>query len=567
MAMTINTNISSINAQRNLGLSGGSLATSMQRISSGLRVNSAKDDAAGLAISERMNSQVRGLTVAARNANDGISLAQTAEGALGKVGDMLGRMRDLAVQAGNSTNSTSDREALQAEVDQLRSEIDRVAKTTTFNGQKILDGSFAGGVFQVGANSGDNITVKGTTDATAAGLGNVSFGSSTSVELTAANIKDFDKALSGMKINVDGKEFDLGDVKAASTGQERLGQMVAAINAKTADTGVTAYLQEGSEAGKFTLAIKSSSGGAVQLSGFDSLTAASSVTPETKKYGYETELGALNTAIATYKANSTPATADAKAVTDAATALAAKLEGYDSGTPANSTGAAKDLMDRISTLDAANVVASFDADDFAAALKSFSTETALTTHNKPLDAALEKATQNALALKDTSSVDDAKAAIDALNAARTGLGLANLTTTAPTDAADVKAAVSNLQKEIDPLGLNIGGAEVQAHKGLANVDVSTQAGAWEAIKSIDSAIDQVNSSRGDLGALQTRFEKSVENIDIMNENLSAARGRIVDADFAKETANLSRTQILQQAGTAMVAQANQLPQQVLSLLR
>ena len=159
MAATINTNIISINAQRNLALSGSSLATSMQRLSSGLRVNSAKDDAAGLAIAERMNTQVRGLTVASRNANDGISLAQTAEGALGKVGDMLQRMRELAVQAGNATNSKSDREALQAEVKQLSAEIDRVAKQTNFNGQKILDGSFAGAVFQVGANSGDNITL------------------------------------------------------------------------------------------------------------------------------------------------------------------------------------------------------------------------------------------------------------------------------------------------------------------------------------------------------------------------------------------------------------------------
>ena len=159
MAMSINTNVVSINAQRNLALSGGSLATSMQRLSSGLRVNSAKDDAAGLAISERMNTQVKGLTVASRNASDGISLAQTTEGALGKIGDMLQRMRELAVQAGNATNSKGDREALQLEVKQLADEVDRVAKQTNFNGQKVLDGSFAGAVFQVGANSGDNITL------------------------------------------------------------------------------------------------------------------------------------------------------------------------------------------------------------------------------------------------------------------------------------------------------------------------------------------------------------------------------------------------------------------------
>ncbi|MDH0496385.1 flagellin, partial [Comamonas aquatica] len=151
MAMTINTNVVSLNSQRNLSLSGNSLGTTMQRLSSGLRVNSAKDDAAGLAIAERMNANTKGLAVAARNANDGISLAQTAEGALGKVGDMLQRMRELSVQSSNATNSADDRKALQAEVNQLRSEIDRVAKTTSFNGTKLLDGSFAGAAFQVGA--------------------------------------------------------------------------------------------------------------------------------------------------------------------------------------------------------------------------------------------------------------------------------------------------------------------------------------------------------------------------------------------------------------------------------
>ena len=175
MASTINTNIASINAQRNLTLSGASLSTTMQRLSSGLRVNSAKDDAAGLAISERMGTQVKGLAVAGRNANDGISLAQTAEGALSKVGDMLQRMRELAVQAGNATNSPSDRQALQAEVKQLSAEIDRVAKQTNFNGQKLLNGSFAGAVFQVGANSGENITLSGLGDTRASQLSTVSY--------------------------------------------------------------------------------------------------------------------------------------------------------------------------------------------------------------------------------------------------------------------------------------------------------------------------------------------------------------------------------------------------------
>ena len=448
MAMTINTNVVSLNAQRNLGLSGGSLSTSMQRLSSGLRVNSAKDDAAGLAIAERMNAQSKGLAVAARNANDGISLAQTAEGALGKVGDMLQRMRELAVQASNATNSEADRKALQAEVGQLTSEIDRIAKTSSFNGQKILDGSFAGGVFQIGASAGDNITVGAITNAKASSLSNISYAERTfdasSMEVTIGTapneevLKGYEAAIDDgvLSITVGSEEVELGEIAAASSAQERLGQVVAAINAKTADTGVTAFLSEKDGAYSVTLlSEKVDSNGqpeAVTLTGF----------------------------------------------TDMATGF----------------GAAVDVTTTPPT-DQENLQAQIDA--------------------------VAKATNGSE---------------DTVVASSAGTG------------AELTAIKSN-------------------QTGIDTLSVSTQADAWKALKSIDNAIDQVNSARADLGALQTRFEKSIENIDIMNENISAARGRIVDADFATETANLSRAQILQQAGTAMVAQANQLPQQVLSLLQ
>ncbi len=390
MAMTINTNVVSLNSQRNLSLSGSSLATSMQRLSSGLRVNSAKDDAAGLAISERMKAQSSGLAVAARNANDGISLAQTAEGALGKVGDMLQRMRELAVQSSNATNSENDRKAMQAEVSQLISEIDRVAKTSEFNGKKLLNGDFAGGVFQVGASAGDNITVGGLANVTAAKLSSIKY-TETKVTVTAAA---GDGGFGSGKITINGQDTAMG---AVSSLKERTGQIIAAINAQTADTGITA--------------LSTDTDGEIKLL----------------------------------------STVEAKATAQKITAITVGLD--------NTTG-----------------------------------------------------------------------------------------TTAPTA---VIAAWDD-------------GAKTE---GIADLSVNSQADAWVALKKIDNAIDKVNSARGDLGALQTRFEKSVENIDIMNENISAARGRIVDADFAAETANLSRSQILQQAGTAMVAQANQLPQNVLSLLR
>ena len=470
MAMTINTNVVSLNAQRNLGLSGSALATSMQRLSSGLRVNSAKDDAAGLAISERMNASAKGYAVAARNANDGISLAQTAEGALGKVGDMLQRMRELAVQASNATNSADDRKALQAEVSQLTAEIDRVAKTTTFNGRNLLDGSFSGAVFQVGAAAGDNITVGGLANAKASSLSNISYGNRAFAGLDADTFKlagatAADTAY-GYALEVKAGELEVNGVKldgfaAANSAQERLGQVVAAINAKTADTGVTAYLEvDATDANKSQIRLLS-----------DKLEANGDVS-DVKLSGFYNKVTGLGSEHA-----------------DAYAALATT-----SATPAATLALIKGEWD-VKKVGGANAL-TFVAIDGGAAT----------------------------------------------TVAATG-GVADIT------AAQGATVVKSKQSGIDSLS------------------VSTQANAWVALKKIDSALDQVNAARGQLGALQTRFEKTVENIDIMNENISAARGRIVDADFASETANLSRTQILQQAGTAMVAQANQLPQQVLSLLR
>jgi len=420
MGTSINTNIASLNAQRNLSASASSLATSMQRLSSGLRVNSAKDDAAGLAIAERMSVQTRGLNIAARNANDGISLAQTAEGALGKVGDMLQRMRELAVQSANSTNSLADRTALQAEVKQLADEIDRVGKTTTFNSQKILDGSFAGAAFQVGANSGDNITVGALTNSTAAGLAKVDYGTVSQTGIDTASMTTGSISSGTLWIDVWTKgtgagalpiRINLEAMPSATSGTERLGQVVAAINNKTADTGLTAYANKAAD-GTYSLVFDSST--------IDSTGSAAWIVFGTGGTG---------------PANAGPAT------------LQSVL-----GTGFQASG-------------------------------------------------------------------------------------------------------------------SILGTTATSATGVDTLSVVTQSAAWLSLKKLDSAIDQVNSARANLGAVQSRFENVVANIGSMVENISASRGRIMDTDFAKETANLSRTQILQQAGTAMVAQANQLPQGVLALLR
>ena len=598
MAMTINTNVVSLNAQRNLGLSGGSLASSMQRLSSGLRVNSAKDDAAGLAIAERMNAQTKGLTVAARNANDGISLAQTAEGALGKVGDMLQRARELAVQASNATNSATDRKALQAEVSQLMSEVDRVAKTTTFNGRKLLDGSFSGGVFQVGAGAGDNITVGALQNTKIDSLSSVAFGTSKQT-VKSADMVSYASEIKGgeLSIQVGTKEaVKLGAIDKASSAQERLGQVVAAINAKTADTGVTAFL-EGGDNGEYTVQLRSDSGDAVSMRGFSQAATGIGAGLAVGLAGGAGNAGADAVAdaaaIAGFANLADGALFNASTQTAAAGNLAGINNAAGNGVSLASAGAAAAWNAAKATFTAVvnaqkdtagTAFVAGGADKVREALgalqQGFADAVALETKANrddvytKLDAVLKL---DAAALTTAWGNGTATGALAALNTALGTAGatgaaatIAGLSITATSTPEQLKAARNAVISQVDAYmsgGLGVQTADAQKKTGLDTLSVETQAGAWEAIKQLDSAIDQVNAARGDLGALQTRFEKTVENIDIQNENVAAARGRIVDADFATETANLSRSQILQQAGTAMVAQANQLPQNVLSLLR
>ena len=377
MAAFINTNTASLNAQRNLNTSQSSLTTSLQRLSSGLRINSAKDDAAGLAISERFTTQIRGISQAARNANDGISLSQTAEGAMGEIGNNLQRIRELAVQSRNATNSDSDRAALNSEATQLKAEIDRVAGQTSFNGNKLLDGSFTNQAFQVGANQGETINISGIVNASSASLGT-------------------SKAIGPVSVT---------------------GGNVAA----TAVTDLT-------------------------VAGIS----VASTTPTADAAGAAAMAGAINTAL--------------------------------------TTGGNTDIT--------ASVVGT------------------------------------AVKLTSASGADIAVA-----GAAIAGSGLTAATTSAAT------------------------------LTGFAGLDISTVAGADAAMRSMDGALTAINSARANMGAIQNRFSSVVSNLQTTSENLSASRSRIQDTDFAAETASLTRGQILQQAGTAMLAQANSLPNGVLSLLR
>ncbi len=394
MALTINTNVSSLNAQRNLNSSSSALATSLERLSSGLRINSAKDDAAGLAISQRMTTQIRGMNVAMRNANDGVSLAQTAEGSLSSVSDSLQRIRELAVQSSNATNSASDRAALNTEAQQLKAEINRVATQTNFNGVKLLDGSFTNEVFQVGANAGETISVASIANAQSTALG----------KTTLATV------ISTAAATAFGATFGAGAIK-----------------------------------------INDAAGAAVSVGGFVTGTTASAV------------------------------------ATDVAAAINAV---------SGQTGVS-------ATVGTANTLTLTSAHKITVVLGTGTTGTAATAANTGLSGAVTVA----------------------------------------------------------------GGVATTVTTGFDALDISSAGGASTAIRLMDSAINAVNTSRADLGAVQNRFSSVVSNLSINSENISAARGRIRDADFAKETASLARNQILQQAGIAMLAQANSIPKNVLSLLR
>jgi flagellin len=501
MASTINTNVASLTAQRNLGMSQSSLNTSIQRLSSGLRINSAKDDAAGLAISERFTSQIRGLNQAARNANDGISLAQTAEGAMKSAGDILQRVRELAVQSANASNSPSDRQALQQEVGQLVAELDRVAQTTEFNGAKLLDGTFGTQQFQVGANANQTI-VAATANLRTNQYGNNQInGTGATAQAASANTSAFNtNGVAAGTLAINGA---LGNVNVTVLANDAAKITADAINLQTQSTGVTATARTEAQltfsaAGAYSLTLRSdnSTNQTVSFSisattGSDGLSnAVSAINEKSSKTGIVAQLNSAGTGIVLSNATGNNIlVGDGGAVNGGVTTI--QKMARDSAGVATTAGTAQALSNAAASADAVVTggYITLDSD------KSYSV---------------------------------------------------NSTTTTALGATGVSS--STLRK-------------------VADLDVTSFNTATDALKTVDSALSYINGERAKLGALQSRFETSIASLNITSENLSASRSRILDADFAAETANLSRTQILQQAGTAMVAQANQLPQGVLALLK
>ncbi|MCD1631444.1 flagellin [Marinobacter shengliensis] len=491
MPQVINTNIASLNAQRNLNASQGDANVALQRLSSGLRINSAKDDAAGLAISTRFQSQISGLNVAQRNASDGISLAQTTEGALNEVINNLQRVRDLAVQSANATNSASDRIALDQEVQQRIEEIQRIAEQTNFNGLKVLDGSFGEKTFQVGANSGDTI----------------------SVDLSRGSRAD-----------------QIGSL--ASSGPRQISDVPLAD-------------------GDLTISVGQSEAYPIPGTGTD---ASAEATVNAIK---QANIPGLPTVSAT----------NVQDVTFAAIDGAAATSGNDTVYSLSiSVGTASAVT--VTETIAAGSTNSLDSADLAAAINAQGIE-GLTASSNSTGVILTNADgKNITITAETTAVGTAAAM-----ATTSTSGLALTIGTAAGAVLRGQVTIEALEditiggNSPENAGFLAGGETITASGSLEGVDIRTVAGANDAIKRVDSALTTINAIRSELGAVQNRFESTIANLSTTSENLSAANSRIRDADFAAETAELARTQVLQQAGLSVLAQANARPQQVLQLLQ
>jgi flagellin len=495
MAISVNTNVASLTAQRNLVGTGNKMNTALQRLSSGYRINSAKDDAAGLAITDRMTSQIRGLTQAARNANDGISLAQTAEGSLQETTNLLQRMRELAVQSANDTNSDSDRQSIQDEITNLKAEINRIAETTSFNNRKLLDGSFGSAKFHVGSEANQTITVTtGNASGTNLGSNRVVLSSEFDVATAAATATT---GYTGANLLVNGS-VGSSTVTVATGASAK--EVANAVNGATVDTGVTASAYTKAEmtvsaAGNYTFDLTTTSGTA-------SISASVTDTSDLSDM-----VDAINDQSAT-------------------TGVVATLN--DSGNTVILEDADGDTIGLTRTDAAAGTftVQSIDQDGgtgIAGGATVTGTGTTATVHAE---------------FKGYTLMESDKA-----------FSIGSTTGTIGETTANFQVGVtSDLAK-------------------VSDINLKTQTGANDALTVIDKAIAKIDSIRGKLGAVQNRFESTITNLMNVSENISASRSRILDADFAAETAQLTKTQIIQQAGLSMLSQANQLPQAALSLLQ
>lgn len=662
MALTVNTNIASMNAQRTLGGSTNALSTSLERLSSGSRINSAKDDAAGLQISNRLTSQINGLSVAVKNANNGVSIAQTAEGAMQESTNIMQRMRDLALQSANGSNSESERTALQEEFTALSGELTRIADTTSFGGQKILNGKMSNTSFQIGANANETVSF-GLSDVSASALkgtfssakaeGSTNQLSAEVVGKPALTASAINTSTTTIKdsLGTDGAgTLTFGGQEIILTAEDTLATAVDKINAVSADSNITAsiaangtLLLETTEtsnvaisgtgnslsglgvtatdvinttpvtgnqafglAAAGNLVIGSSS---IDLAAGDSLdNIATKINAEANNTGVRasidtdpatgigeltlssnkdftigagttgtivTELGLTGVTDVTATGNGLASAANIS-VNDTDISFAAgstmsqvadAINDTDTGIEGVTAKVTQDGRLQLNSADGKEIKLA-DAAGGAGSLQALGL-TAGTSEAKLLDKTSINLNGTEISLAKGSDMD---AIVTAINTASTGVSASkNDDGTLSLFSGNEKFTVADGAdgKGLAALGLTGAAGEhtgVVVESSVSNLDITSAEGAQQAISVLDGAMQQIDSERAKLGAVQNRFESTISNLQNVAENASASRARIMDTDYAAESANLAKNQIMQQAGTAMLAQANQLPQAVLSLL-
>ncbi|MGL4895396.1 MAG: flagellin [Shewanella sp.] len=532
MAITVNTNVTSMGAQKNLNKSNSALQTSMERLSSGLRINSAKDDAAGLQISNRMSSQINGLDVAMRNANDGISMAQTAEGAMQESTNILQRMRDLSLQSANDSNSAEDRAAMQKEITSLQDELTRIADTTSYGSTKLLNGSFGTKNFQIGANANETISLT-MRDTSASAIGReyqsfVNDGSSTATALAGTSAAPGSLA---MKIGDQDHNIALNAGMSAQDVQDKINNLSGISDVKvTHNAAVEAKAAQAAQASTATVAFDKGTGTGVNADKLEITLVGA------KQADGTTDAGAMDLSSVTDQA-----TLDAAMTTSGAVGYTATFNtdgtitfGKDDGSDLAISAQIQKGTDAADTIDGSISITGYHANGVAQAAVTADAATTSTTQVTSANGNLAQAA--VVGQAESFDIDLSNAKLD--------------------------AGIS---------GVSVGGTEMTLVAGttfnsVAGIDLTTAAGAQDAISIIDAAIGQIDEQRADLGAVQNRLSYTINNLGNIQTNVTDARSRIMDVDFAKETAQMTKQQILSQSSSAMLAQANQIPQVALSLL-
>lgn len=576
MSLIINTNVASLNSQRQLMGSGIALDRATERLSSGQRVNSAKDDAAGLAISNRMTSQIRGLDQAMRNANDGVSMVQTAEGALQEVTNILQRIRELSIQSANGIYSDTDRSTLNAEAQQLKLELDRIADTTSFNGQTLLDGTIGKTDLQVGTEANQTIEVNiGSFSTASLGgssgdvVGEATTGLAALNLLTAGDLIINDTSIGALTTGTT-LNNTLALVNASLDGKGAVASAMVEVSGGNVGSGV---LVAGTSS--LTLAVVDGDG----LAQSYVLTGTSTLKELVSKINSETSIEAsLNDMgrLILHREGALSMTVTDTSASSVASGLATGVTTNYAVVFTDTSADKRGVKIEAGTITAAEILAlGIDMQDDDRNLQGATVAGAASTLNKG-DLIINGVEIETITLPGATAALNLAALIKRVNEQADATGVVAFAGTGTSNLGFRSVAGTEISVKF---GEGAVAATVAGQTGLqernaaegsgsvSSIDISTAAGAQKALSILDKAIDQVSTTRANLGAVNNRLEFTVNNLSNVSEKTSQARSRIVDADFALETAALSRASVLQQAATAMLQQANARPQQVLSLLR